>query len=80
MWPFSEKDKDAHRKLDLLLLQGVRLMSAFDDVKAILADIAKDIDDLIAKLPAEGGMTAAEVDALKADMSAVAAKHNSDPV
>jgi len=64
--------RSVQRKLDQILSNEVTIMSALDDVKATLADIGKDldeidgdIDELIAKLPASGGMSAAEVAELK---------------
>lgn len=73
------------RRLDRIELaltqQGGTLLAALDDLKAKVAAVAgkldevkADVADLISKLPAAGGLTSNEVEALKADLDALVAK------
>lgn len=55
-------------QLDMILGVLQNIMSAFDDIKALITGIATDVaeiegdlDEVIAKLPAEGSLDAAQV-------------------
>lgn len=74
MWPFTY-DRQAHKKLDLILRHGVQIMSKLEEITAQLDaidaqtnEIAADIDKLLAT-PLTG-LTEAEAQAVVDRLSA----------
>jgi hypothetical protein len=60
--------------LEEILSTLTDLKTQINDIKLVVDEIKADLADLISKLPSEGGLTAAEVEELKADLGLLKTK------
>ena len=73
-WQARRRHHQVMRAIQLVYDQGVRLMATAAEIKALIAEIAGDLDEVIAKLENSGGLSEAEAQEIADQLRGVAGK------